>query len=249
VSNVLCTIATGEIISARDVFSNAFVVLLRLWRFDHRPLERRVGEPPAFTPTPEYLLLCHNSHLESAGNVHQGRNKRRLSAVATSSSVHPIFFYSFPKLKVWYQQHLACVASPLSRLEHTPVHHIVDELLKIMFSNICKGSQSVHSVTSGSSDFSGTKDEDALLRLKLTAWDILEAVPFVVDVVLTACDNGKLSPRGLATGQSHILRLSQSAVIHIILNRIYMYCCNLNLLISQGLKIYLIFSLRLWHPL
>ncbi|XP_059434342.1 mediator of RNA polymerase II transcription subunit 33A-like [Corylus avellana] len=217
VSSVLCTIATGEIISARNVFSNAFIVLLRLWKFDHRPLERRVGDPAALRPTPEYLLLCHNSHLESPGNVHQGRNKRRLSAVASSSSVHPIFFYSFPKLKAWYQQHLACVASPLSRLEETPLHQIVDELLKIMFSNICKGSQSsVHSVTSGSSDFSGTKDEDALLRLKLPAWDILEAVPFVVDVVLTACDNGKLSPREVATGLknlSDILLASLASVI------------------------------------
>jgi hypothetical protein len=205
VPNVLWTTATEEKISAHDVFSNAFSVFLRLWRFNHPPLERRAGDAADSRPTPEYLLLFRNSHLESPGNVHQGQNKRRLSAVASSSTLHPIFVDSFPKLKVWHHRHLACIASPLSRLEETPVHQIVDELLKIMFTNIRKGSQSVHSVTSGSSSFSGTKDEDTLLRLKLPAWDILEAVPFVVDAALTACDNGKLSPRELATGQFDVL--------------------------------------------
>ncbi|XP_059457962.1 mediator of RNA polymerase II transcription subunit 33A-like [Corylus avellana] len=214
--NVLWTIATEERISAHNVFSNAFTVLLRLWRFNHPPLERRVGDAVESRPTPEYLLLFRNSHLESPRNVHQGQNKRRLSAIASSSTLHPIFVDSFPKLRVWYQRHLACIASPLSRLEETPVHQTVDELLKIMFSNICKGSQSVHSVTSGSSGFSGTKNKDALLTPKLPAWDILEAVPFVVDAVLTACDNGKLSPRELATGLknlSDILPASFASVI------------------------------------
>ncbi|KAI7735270.1 hypothetical protein M8C21_009404 [Ambrosia artemisiifolia] len=45
----------------------------------------------------------------------------------------------------------------------------------------------------------GEEIEDASLRPKLPAWDILEAVPFVVDAALTACTHGILSPRELCT--------------------------------------------------
>ena len=38
------------------------------------------------------------------------------------------------------------------------------------------------------------------IRSARTAWDILEAAPFVVDAALTACAHGTLSPRELATG-------------------------------------------------
>ncbi|XP_028759940.1 mediator of RNA polymerase II transcription subunit 33A isoform X2 [Neltuma alba] len=149
--------------------------------------------------TPEYLLLVRNSHLVSAGNTHKDRNRRRLSTIATLSSPNSVFVDSFPKLKVWYRQHLACIASTLSGLVHgTPFHQIVEGILNMMFRKINKGSQT--SVTSGSSSSSGPGNEDPSTRPKLPAWDILEAVPFVVDAALTACAHGRLSPRELATG-------------------------------------------------
>jgi hypothetical protein len=40
----------------------------------------------------------------------------------------------------------------------------------------------------------------------LPAWDILEAIPFVVDAALTACAHGRLSPRELATGMHVLIR-------------------------------------------
>ncbi|GAB4851154.1 Mediator of RNA polymerase II transcription subunit 33A [Ancistrocladus abbreviatus] len=202
VPNVLWKLTTGEEISAHAVFSNAFALLLKLWRFNHPPLEYGVGDvPPVGSPlTPEYLLLVRNSHLPTSGNAQKDRNKRRFSDVASSSSPEPIFVDSFPKLKVWYRQHQACIASTLSGLVHgTPVHQIVDGLLSMIFRKINRGSQSVTSVTSGSSSSSGP-GEDNPFRPKLPAWDILEAVPFVVDAALTACAHGQLSPRELATG-------------------------------------------------
>ncbi|KAJ6722052.1 hypothetical protein OIU85_025073 [Salix viminalis] len=152
VPDVSWTLPTGEKISAHDVFSNAFALLLKLWRFNHPPLEHGVGDVPTVGSqlTPEYLLSVRNLHLVSSGNVHKDQNKRRLSAVATSSSVQPIFLDSFPKLKV-------CGSS-------------------------------------------GPGIDDSAPRPKLPAWDILEAVPFVVDAALTACAHGRLSPRELATG-------------------------------------------------
>ncbi|KAL4642637.1 hypothetical protein ACB092_02G034500 [Castanea dentata] len=203
VPNVPWTLTNGEEISAHAVFSNAFILLLKLWRFNHPPLEHGVGDVPTVVSqrTPEYLLLLRNSHLVSSGNVNKNRNRKRLSAVASLSSPQPIFVDSFPKLKAWYRQHQACIASTLSGLVHgTPVHQIVDGLLNMMFRKINRGNQSLTSVTSGSSCSSGTGNEDTSLRPKLPAWDVLEAVPFVVDAALTACAHGKLSPRELATG-------------------------------------------------
>nr|GMD68260.1 mediator of RNA polymerase II transcription subunit 33A [Ipomoea batatas] len=192
----------GEEISAHAVFSNAFALLLKLWRFNHPPIEYGVGDVPPVgcQLTPEYLLLVRNSHLVSLGNILKDPHRRRLAAVVNSSSPNPIFVDSFPKLKVWYRQHLACIASTLSGLVNgTPVHQTVDVLLNMMFRKINRGSQSLTSVTSGSSSSSG-QSEDTYPRPKLPAWDILEAVPFVADAALTACAHGKLSPRELCTG-------------------------------------------------
>uniref|UniRef100_A0A7N0UBA8 Mediator of RNA polymerase II transcription subunit 33A n=1 Tax=Kalanchoe fedtschenkoi TaxID=63787 RepID=A0A7N0UBA8_KALFE len=201
VPNVSWSLPSGEEISAHAVFSNAFALLLKLWRFNHPPLEYSVGDvPPAGSHlTPEYLLLLRNSNLISS-RAKTVRGESGDSIASTSSSAQPVFLDSFPKLRAWYRQHLACIASTLSGLVHgTPVHQIVDTLLNMMFRKIGRG-QPVVSVTSGSSSSSGTTVEDASLRPKLPAWDILEAVPFVVDASLTACANGRLSPRELATG-------------------------------------------------
>ncbi|KAK4755757.1 hypothetical protein SAY87_009514 [Trapa incisa] len=203
VPNSLWTLPTGEELSAHAVFSNAFTLLLKLWRFNHPPLEHGVGDVPTVGSqlTPEYLLLVRNSHLMSWGSAHRDRNKQRLSAVASSSSKNPVFVDSFPNLKVWYRQHQACIASTLSALvPGTPVHEIVDKLLSMMFRKINEGGQSLTSVNSGSTISSGARNEDSTLRPELPAWDILEAVPYVVDAALTACANGCLSPRELATG-------------------------------------------------
>ncbi|XP_010921944.1 mediator of RNA polymerase II transcription subunit 33A isoform X1 [Elaeis guineensis] len=209
VPNVSWTLSTGEEITAHSVFSNAFILLLRLWKFNHPPLEYCImgdGAPVGSQLTPEYLLLLRNAKILSPSNVTKNRNsERRLPASISSSSMHPIFVDSFPKLKIWYRQHQACLASTLSGLVHgTPVHQNVDALLNMMFKKIKRGTnQSIGSGTSGSSSLSsssGPGSDDSSVRPKLPAWDIMEAVPFVVDAALTACSHGKLSPRELATG-------------------------------------------------
>ncbi|XP_010278698.1 PREDICTED: mediator of RNA polymerase II transcription subunit 33A isoform X2 [Nelumbo nucifera] len=198
------SLTTGEEISSHAVFSNAFTLLLRLWRFNHPPLEQTVGDmPPVGSQlTPEYLLLVRNSQLVYSGNTSKDRNKsRRFSAATSPSSVQPIFVDSFPKLKLWYRQNQACIASTLSGVVHeTPVHQIVDGLLNMMFRKMNKGNQSLTPGTSGSSSSSGPGNDEAPARPKLPAWDILEAIPFVLDAALTTCSHGRLSPRDLAIG-------------------------------------------------
>ncbi|CAL0301193.1 unnamed protein product [Lupinus luteus] len=201
VPNISWTLTSGEEISAHAVFSNAFILLLKLWKFNCPPIEHGIGDVPTVGSqlTPEYLLLVRNSHLMSAGNIHRDRNRKRLSEIASLSSPNSVFVDSFPKLKVWYRQHQACIASTLSGLVHgTPIHQIVDGLLNRMFRKINKGDHIT--ITSGSSSSSGPGNEDTSIGPKLPAWDILEAIPFVVDAAVTACAHGRLSPRELATG-------------------------------------------------
>ena len=210
VPSISWTLASGEEITTYAVFSSAFILLMRLWQFNHPPLECCLmgdSAPVGSQLNPEYLLLRRNSRVLDSSNVtDNGKAFRSLSTSAKSASTHPIFVDSFPKLKVWYRQHQACLASTLSGLVHgTPVHKNVDALLNMMFRKVNKGTNQTGSTTSGSSSLSsssGPGSEETSIRPKLPAWDIMEAVPFVVDAALTACAHGRLYPRELATGQS-----------------------------------------------
>ncbi|CAH8360175.1 unnamed protein product [Eruca vesicaria subsp. sativa] len=198
--SVSWTLPSGEEISAYSVFSNAFTLLLKLWRFNHPPIEHGVGDVPTVGSqlTPEHLLSVRNSHLVSSETLNRDRNRKRLSDVARSASCQPVFVDSFPKLKIWYRQHQRCIASTLSGLTPgSPVHQTVEALLNMMFRKV---SQTLNPVNSGTSSSSGAASEDIIPRPEFPAWDILKAVPYVVDAALTACTHGRLSPRQLATG-------------------------------------------------
>lgn len=72
-----------------------------------------------------------------------------------------------------------------------------------MFKEKEGGRQSLDSNTKGSCSPFGA-DESSYLS-KLPAWEILAAVHYVVHAGLTACDNGRLSPRKLAMGKCSVL--------------------------------------------
>lgn len=207
------TAATGEKHSCHAVFSNAFVLLLRLWQFNHPPAEHVMGG--AATPAlgsqlgPEYLLLVRNSTLASFGKSPRDRIKSRRFSKMISFSSEPVFMDFFPKLNTWYQQHQECLVSTRRALvPGGPVLQIVDALLSMMCRKLNKSPQSLTSTTSGSSNSSGSSLDDSLTKLKVPAWDILEATPFVLDAALTACAHGRLCPRELATGLPSFLALS-----------------------------------------
>ncbi|XP_078441460.1 mediator of RNA polymerase II transcription subunit 33A-like isoform X2 [Wolffia australiana] len=216
VPTISWSLPTGEEVNTHAVFSNAFILLLRLWKFNHPPLEYCImgdGAPVGSQLTPEYLLLLRNSYV-LASSKEKSRGRALLPSATDTS---PIFLDSFPKLKTWYMQHQACLASTLSGLvPGTPVHHNVDSLLSMMFRKLGRG-KSVASVPSGSvsmSNSSAPVSEDyASLRPKLDAWDIMEAVPFVVDAALTACSHSHLSPRELATDLADYLPASIATIV------------------------------------
>ncbi|KAK3124757.1 hypothetical protein QOZ80_7BG0592130 [Eleusine coracana subsp. coracana] len=103
--SVSWTLRTGEEISAHAVFSNAFILLLRLWKFNHPPLEYCVmgdGAPVGSQLTPEYLLLLRNSQVLPSSSLAKQRNEQKKLKDTSIPSENPIFMDSFPKLKLWY---------------------------------------------------------------------------------------------------------------------------------------------------
>ncbi|KAK4482257.1 hypothetical protein RD792_009408 [Penstemon davidsonii] len=215
--NMSWNLDTGEEISSHAVFSNAFTLLLKLWRFDQPPLEHVKGDvtPVGSHLTPEYLLLVRNSQVASYDDPLKNQNNtKRASRLSCPSSKEPVLLDSFPKLKRWYRQHQECIASTLSVLVRgNPVHHIVEALLNMMFKKINRG-QGQTPTTSGSSSSSASGTDDS--SLKLPAWDILEAVPFVLDAALTACAHGRLSPRELTTGLKDLADFLPASVATIV---------------------------------
>lgn len=204
VPNISWTLPSGEELSPHAVFSNVFNLLLRLWRFDRPPFDS-IGDVSASAVTsqqrPEYLLLVRNSQLASFGKSAKDRIKLQRLSKYISFSAEPILMDSFPKLEQWYIQHKKCICSTLSGLvQGTAVHQIVEALLSMMFRKINRGNQSYATTTSGSSSSSASGAEDVSIRLKVPAWDILEATPVVLDAALMACGHGRLSPREMATG-------------------------------------------------
>ncbi|KAL5720764.1 hypothetical protein ACHQM5_013403 [Ranunculus cassubicifolius] len=170
--------------SAYTIFSCAFLFLLRLWKFYRPPHEHCISEGGGYTGselTLEYLLLLYNNRVEP-------------------SSSHPVYIDSFPKLRSWYFQNKACVASTISGLcNGNPVHQVANKILNMICRKMTKsgGMSNSGGSVSGSPVSAG---EDSPERPLLPAWDILEAVPFVLEAVLTACAHGRLSSRDLTTG-------------------------------------------------
>ncbi|KAL6619463.1 hypothetical protein ACP70R_034602 [Stipagrostis hirtigluma subsp. patula] len=95
----------------------------------------------------------------------------------------PVHIDSFPKLRAWHLQNQACIAS-------TP-------------SSVCNRTSGMQSVspqsTSKSSSPAGIHEDIHQWPL-VPAWEVMEAVPFVLEALSTACAHGRLSSRDLITG-------------------------------------------------
>lgn len=192
--------------SVYSVFSCAFLSLLRLWKFHRPPIESALSRRGVSVWSElrlDFLLLLRNSH----------SSLKNLSNVTQSSIFEldppfqkPLYIDSFPKLRAWYFQNQACIASTLSSAcSRTTVLHVANMILKIICHNkVPKGGvlsvnpQSTANSTTSSSP-AGVQ-EDMCQWPTLPAWEILEAVPFVLEAMLTSCAHGRLSSRDLVTG-------------------------------------------------
>ncbi|XP_058075235.1 mediator of RNA polymerase II transcription subunit 33A-like isoform X2 [Magnolia sinica] len=196
---------TSDEPSAYTVFSCAFLFLLRLWKFYRPPHEHSTAGGGGTTEcvlTLEYLLLLRNSR---AALHNPTTTTNKATNPIDGPSVQPIYIESFPKLRAWYCQNQACIASTLSGLcSGNPVHQVGNKILSMIYWKMTKGGAvSGNSSNPSSGNISGSpvnSGDDAYQRPMLPAWEVLEAIPFVLEAVLTACAHGRLSSRDLTTG-------------------------------------------------
>lgn len=194
--------------SVYSVFSSAFLSLLRLWKFHRPPIENALSRHGVFVRSElslDFLLLLRNSRsaLKNLSNV----SKSSIFQLDPSLQ-KPVYIDSFPKLRAWYFQNQACIASTLSTVYNRPnVLHVANNILKIICHKVpidgilSVNPQSTSNSSMGSSPPPGVP-EDMCQWPTLPAWDVLEAIPFVLEAVLTACAHGRLSSRDLITGHS-----------------------------------------------
>ncbi|PKU66907.1 mediator of RNA polymerase II transcription subunit 33A isoform X2 [Dendrobium catenatum] len=193
--------------SIDSVFSCAFLFLLRLWKFYKPPQEHCIavrGGTIRVESTLDSLLLMHNHRIafQDSGSIVKSNSS---TDSPKTLSGEPVYVDSFPKLRAWYFQNQACVASTLSGLcSKNPVHQVANKILDMICRKMTKGGPVSGNLSSTSSSNISESPvncaEDACQRIFLPAWEVLEAVPFVLEAFLTACAYGRLSSRDLTTG-------------------------------------------------
>ncbi|XP_031261949.1 mediator of RNA polymerase II transcription subunit 33A-like isoform X1 [Pistacia vera] len=185
------------------VFSSAFLFLLRLWKFYRPPLEQSITDGAMGVELNlEYLLLLRNYRIASHYSASQNEINSNLDQQVSDK---PIYLDHFPKLRAWYCQNKSCIASAPSGLSTSnPVHQVANKILSMIYSKMTKsGASSGNSSTPSTASVSespASTGEDVYQRPILPAWELLEAIPFVLEAVLTACAYGRLSSRDLTTG-------------------------------------------------
>lgn len=215
--------SNSEEISVYSVFSCAFLFLLRLWKF-YKPSQEycvagREGSV-RMELTLDYLLLMRNSRIALQNSSSTKMVDNNLDPFKSLQS-QPVYIDSFPKLRAWYFQNQACIASTLSGMcSKNPAHQVANMILNMVYGKTLKGeSVSGNSTPNTSSSINVstiTTTEESYQRPMVPAWDILEAVPFVLEAILTACAHGRLSSRDLTTGLRDLVDLLPASLATII---------------------------------
>ncbi|CAM8961864.1 unnamed protein product [Rhodiola kirilowii] len=208
------------------VFSSAFLFLLRLWKFYRPPLEQGVsgrgGGAIGGDLTLEYLLLLRNSRISAS--AHNSGSSDGITGDSTSQGPTPdklVYIDSYPKLRAWYCHNKSCIASTLSGLcSGNPVHQVANNIISMIYFKMNKkGNSSGNPSTTSSGSLSespASTGEETYQRPLLSAWEVLEAIPFVLEALLTACAYGKLSSRDLTTGLRDLIDFLPASLAAII---------------------------------
>ncbi|XP_020540898.1 mediator of RNA polymerase II transcription subunit 33A isoform X2 [Jatropha curcas] len=191
--------SSGDEPSIYMVFSAAFLFLLRLWKFYRPPLDQCMGGGALGTElTLEYLLLLRNGRIEP----HNSAATREINGDAVQfepTAVKPVYIDFYPKLRAWYCQNKSCIASTVAGLSTgNPVHQVANKILSMIYSKMTRNEAS--SGNSSSVSTSSSTGGDPYQKPMHPAWEVLEAIPFVLEAILTACAHGRLSSRDLTTG-------------------------------------------------
>uniref|UniRef100_A0A7N0V9N6 Mediator of RNA polymerase II transcription subunit 33A n=2 Tax=Kalanchoe fedtschenkoi TaxID=63787 RepID=A0A7N0V9N6_KALFE len=204
------------------VFSSAFLFLLRLWKFYRPPFEQCVSGRGAIGGdlTLEFLLLLRNSRI----SAHNSGSSDGMRSDSTSHVPVPdklVYIDSYPKLRAWYCQNKSCIASTLSGLcSGNPVHQVANDIISMIYFRINKKGSSASNLSATSSgslsESPASTGEDTYQRPLLPAWEVLEAMPFVLEALLTACAYGRLSSRDLTTGLRDLIDFLPASLAAII---------------------------------
>ncbi|KAJ7516930.1 hypothetical protein O6H91_21G004800 [Diphasiastrum complanatum] len=213
--------ASSVDISNNMLFSYAFLLLHRLWKFSQAPLGYQLlGKllPLGSKLNLESLLELRNLKMLSsktslaAIDRHQttdqvanrgidGPRTMDPDLLSSVKGVEVVSLDSYPNLKAWYLQDQACITSALCGAAKGDD---VQKLIDMMFKKI-NSTRNASLPTGCPNTTSSSTEDDIAGRPLLAPWDILAAIPFVVDKVITACAHGILSSRDLTTGLCQIL--------------------------------------------
>ncbi|KAM7263346.1 hypothetical protein ACFE04_001029 [Oxalis oulophora] len=191
------------------IFSAAFLFLLRLWKFYRPPLEMAVsGGENMVELSLEYLLLLRSNFNSAAPDQ-----------TSNQQSGKPVYVDDYPKLRDWCSQNNSCLASTLSGLSNgNPVHQVANKILSMIYCKMNKSGPSVvgNPSTSSNSNSTSSAGEETNQRPLYPAWEVLEAIPFVLEAILTACAYGRLSSRDLTTGLRDLVDFLPASVAAIV---------------------------------
>lgn len=149
--------------------------------------------------TPEYLLLLRNSRLAVHGLSSPDEKNSNLCQLQYTPD-KPIYIDYFPRLRAWHCLNKSCIAStPSGICSGSPVFQVADRILNMMYCKMTKSGTTSGNATPNSKDCESTSG-DAYMRPMLPAWEVLEAIPFVLEATLSACAYGRLSSRDMTTG-------------------------------------------------
>lgn len=213
-ANPIATIM-GEELSAHQLFTVAFLQLVKLWKFHRPPLEHCLlgcGAGLGADLSLDYLLQLRNLQLASP-TYRLGKQRVQLPGLTYPTS-GVVSLDSFPRLQVWYLQHQACISSTVSVVRSNPMHQVGDRLLALMFKKVNK-SNSAPTTTGLPGNASGPS-EDAAGRPILCAWDIIAAVPITLEYAFTACSHSNLTPRDLTTGLRELVDYLPASIAPIV---------------------------------
>ncbi|KAI5057516.1 hypothetical protein GOP47_0027531 [Adiantum capillus-veneris] len=221
-----------EEISVLTVFSLAFLILIKICKFHRAPLEQWTtgsGLNLFNNTSLEYLLVRHNMQVVSSLGISsenkstedlEGSKKllppSNFSKTSAQSSLPQyVSIDSFPRLQAWFLQQKSCIttSSIPGVASVDSVHQVGDRLLAMMLK---KANKSANLPTTSGASVTSSVSDDAGGKPLLPAWDLLAAVPFVVDTLLTACGHGKILPRDLTTGLRELVDFCPASLASII---------------------------------
>ncbi|KAJ3684239.1 hypothetical protein LUZ61_013403 [Rhynchospora tenuis] len=229
----------GEEVSAYSVFSFAFLFLLRLCKLhgpDKEPHPYICGAPARPDLKLDFLLLMRDSRIRNKCTTSMKNYLNNVVDLFQDLRYRSVYVDMFPKLRAWYLENQAYLAPGILGSCHpNSMHKVSNKILIFVCRNMNKGKwpmpgsgSSCSTITSTGSSTSSTSIgsasgsswgiyEDEYHNPPLyPAWELLEAVPCVLEAILTACARGQISSCDLTTGLRDLVEFFPASIAAII---------------------------------